>query len=390
MQVAEGFNRRSLAIATFRAATKGKVKNAATLERYGYEKGESFSYQDAKDLAETVVNDAHFVYGKTNRPGMFRGSSTAKVFSAAYTFRTFSHNLINLWSWMLGQDGGKRAIAKSMGAMFAIGGLTSIPLYKTIMHIIRQLTGDDPEEEIVGLLPEGQNGLRDVLLYGLPAATGVTLGGSIGMEVPVFDKVQLNKSITEQLMRNAGEIVGVPWAVIEDIESSARALRAGQGARAFEYLAPTAFSNISKGYRLATEGQRSVTGKPINIPGKEGARKLTPMEAIGKAAGFQPVTNTKAYDVYKKIEDFQSYKSGKVSSFANKLANAAVKKDKKEFDKVAKNLAKWNKDQIRQRRPEYLITYDDINRAISNRSRVGQPPKYLLPKALKLRKQYLN
>ena len=391
MQVAEGFNRRSLAIAAFRAATKGKIKNASTLEGYGYERGQGFSYQDAKDFAETVVNDAHFVYGKTNRPGMFRGSSTAKIASSAYTFRTFSHNLINLWRWMYDQGGpGKRAVIKSMGAMFAIGGMTSIPLYKTVMHLIRQMTGDDPEDEIVGLVPEGQNGLRDILLYGLPAAAGVTLGGSIGMEVPVFDKIQLRKSITEQLMRNAGEIVGVPWAVIEDAESALTALNAGQGLRAFEYLAPTVLSNIAKGYRMATEGQRSITGKPINIPGKGDARKLSAMEALGKAAGFQPVSSTKAYDVYKKLEDFKAYRTGKVSGFANKLANALVGKDKKEFDRVAKNLAEWNKEQIQQRRPEYVITYDDINRALSNRSRVGQPPQYLLPKAMKLRKQYFN
>jgi N12 class adenine-specific DNA methylase len=371
MEIAERFNRCSLALAAYRAARDGQVK------RFNKNK---VSYGAAKAFAEEIVEDAHFVYGKTNRPEAFRGS-VGKVVSLGYTFRTFTHNLVNLWSWML-RNGGYGAVMRSVAGTIAIGGLSSIPLYKTLMHLVRQLYGDEPEDEI---LPDTPGLLRDMLLYGLPAGAGVSLGGSIGMELPIFDKVRLDQSITQQLWNNFNEIVGIPGAVIEDIEGAARAAAAGQGARALEYILPTALANPIKAVRLHTVGQTSMSGKPINLPGESGPRKISFTEALGKVAGFQPVSSTKSYDLYRKIEDYKSFKQGKQKEFANRIMNAVRNgNDKARLDAVG-DLVAWNKKQFEKKRFEYIITGEDINRSLKSRLKAGQPPTYLLPKAIKLR-----
>ncbi|MGD9364582.1 MAG: PLxRFG domain-containing protein, partial [Desulfobacteraceae bacterium] len=378
MGFAEGLNRSTLALAAYRAAVSGKIQRPETLTELGLDKGDKAPYEIAKRFAETVVNDAHFVYGKSNRPEALRGD-VGKWGSLAYTFRTFSHNLINLWSWMYKQGGpGRKALLKSIGAMAVIGGLSSIPLYKTFMHIIREATGDDWEEKLIdSWLPDQAHLMRDMIVYGVPAGMGFTLGGSIGMELPVFDKMKLNQSLTGQLGSNIGEIIGVPWAVIEDLEAAANSYRSGQKLRAMEYLLPTAASNPLKAIRMHTTGQTSISGRPISDPGSNAPRKITVKEAIGKAMGLQPVSSTKSWDLYKTIQAYAEFKQAKQRSFANRIANAWRAGDMKKVREVASEIEAWNKEQLCKGRYRYLMTNEDIIRALQARSRSGQPPKYL-------------
>jgi predicted ABC-type ATPase len=389
MAVAESFNRSSLAIAAFRVARGGKINNKKTLAKYGLEPGEKAPYGLAKAFAEEIVDDSHFVYGKENRPEIFRGGAGNKVLALGYTFRTFTHNLINLWTYMLKNGGrGVRAAIKSIGATIAIGGISSIPLYKTLLNAIKQLTGDDPEDEALEALGVVDNDLlRDIIVYGLPAGLGVNLGGSVGMELPVFDNLKIGDSITGQIGRGFGEIVGVPWAVIEDAENALRSFNSGQHSRALEYLVPTSMANPIKAYRLYTEGQSTISGQPINMPGRLGAAKLTQKEAIGKAFGFQPVSSTKAWDLQQDLEDFRAYKLNEQHRLANKLANALRDQDKNARDTVLADWKNWNKKQFATGRPEYIITPDNMVASMRARTKNQLPPTYLRKRAAEMMDQ---
>ena len=389
MEVAERFNRASLALAAFRTAVDGKINNKKTLKRLGLKKGEKASYDIAKEFAEDIVNDAHFVYGKTNRPEAFRGHQVLKIASAGYTFRTFTHNLINLWTWMWKQDAiGKRAVMKSIAAMTVIGGVSSIPLYKTFMHLIRQLTGDDWGEEVIDkVIGDERNALRDMILYGVPAGMGFTLGGSIGMELPIFDKVKLDKSVPDQIQSNIGEVIGVPWAAGEDLWDAMVFLSDGQYGRAFENLAPSAFANIRKGYRLGTEGQKSVSGKPITLPGETKPTKLSKMEMLGKMSGYQPVSLTKGYDIYQKIQDFKAYKTKAKRDLADKYANAKTNKEK---NKIIEQIKDWNQKQRDSGRPEYIISVKEFQLALQYRRRPTRPPRAFRRKAKELKEKHFE
>ena len=385
MEIAERFNRVSIALAAYRGAVSGQINNDITLKSYGVKKGEAFSYEKAKKFATGIVEDAHFVYGKSNRPEALRGGTVNKLMLAAYTFRSFTHHLINLWSWMFTQGGrGKIAVMKSIAASAAIGGMVSVPLYKTFMNLARQLTGDDPEEAITDLLPEDADMLRDILLYGIPSIAGVSLGGSIGMELPVFERLSLKGSLTGQVGQNIGEIIGVPWAILEDIEKAISSYRSGQGSRALEYIAPVGIANILKAHRMVTRGSYTLSGRPINVPGSEGPQKLNIREAIGKGFGFQPTKLTKSWNINQALQDFQTYKTNKRTELANNIVNA--RGDKSKLKKIEKEYITWNQENID--RPEYVITPDELLMSIIARTSTRKPPMYLFGKTKELRERY--
>ncbi|NLI33811.1 MAG: hypothetical protein GX422_13700, partial [Deltaproteobacteria bacterium] len=166
MEIAERYNRMSLGLAAFREATEGRVTNEKALGELKAKPGDKLSYDAAKKFAEGVVNDAHFIYGKGNRPAFLLGTAGGKMLSSAYTFRSFSHNLLSMWRWMLtqGDREGKKAFAYSIASMVALGGLGAVPLYGTLAALIRQLFGDDVLES--GVRKELPPGMRDLVMCG--------------------------------------------------------------------------------------------------------------------------------------------------------------------------------------------------------------------------------
>jgi len=395
MEIAERFNRVSIAIAAYRAAVDGKINNESTLKQYDVKQGEALSYDQAKEFATTIVEDAHFVYGRSNRPEAFRVGEAGKLAQAGYTFRSFTHHLLHLWKYMLLETGmrGKTAFAKSLAATMAIGGVTAIPLYKTFMNILRQLTGDDPEEDITAILPEDADMLKDMLLYGMPAISGFTIGGSVGMELPVFERLSLQGSITTQAGKQIGEIIGIPWAVAEDVSSAYQAYRVGQGSRALEYLLPAGIANIFKGYRLYSAGNYTLSGRPIadpsaqDYPQTEEVLKLGMRQAIGKAFGFQPTKMTGAWNIEQAMQDFIAYKTNKRSELASRILNA--KGIKRKLKKIEQDYIEWNQKH-RVDHPEYVITPDELVQSILARTRTRKPPMYMLGRTLELRDRYLT
>ena len=205
MSVAERFNRGSLALAAFRAARDGKMK-AAARKRYGVE-GEKATYEQAKAFAEEIVRDSHFVYGKTNAPELLRSSTAGRGLGAAFTFKTFTANLLGLWSWALRTQGKEGAImvVKGLGATAALGGLVSLPFYATLMALFQAATGDDDDwtEAIRKQLPQNTM-LRDIVCYGLPAGAGVNLGGSLKMELALTGGMQKGGTPKEVLTEGIG------------------------------------------------------------------------------------------------------------------------------------------------------------------------------------------
>ncbi|MBW2370712.1 MAG: hypothetical protein JRH15_22805 [Deltaproteobacteria bacterium] len=53
----------------------------------------------------------------------------------------------------------------------------------------------------------------------------------------------------------------------------------------------TVLANPVKAHRLYTVGKTTISGKLINLPGKQGPAKLEKNEAIRKALGFQPLSD---------------------------------------------------------------------------------------------------
>lgn len=88
-------------------------------------------------------------------------------------------------------------------------------------------------------------------------------------------------------------------------------------------------------------------------------------------------SSTKSWDLYKAIQAFAEFKQAKQRSFANRIANDWRAGDMGKVREVASEIEAWNKEQLRKGRHRYLMTNEDIIRALQARSRSGQPPRYL-------------
>jgi hypothetical protein len=98
------------------------------------------------------------------------------------------------------------------------------------------------------------------------------------------------------------------------------------------------------------------------------------MEAVAKGAGFQPLSNAKAYDVYRTVEDLKNFKDAKQNEFATAYMKAFNAKDKERMKDIAREVNQWNTRMILEKRPEFRI---DLNASVRAREKVKQPPRQM-------------
>ncbi len=61
-------------------------------------------------------------------------------------------------------------------------------------------------------------------MYGAPSLLGVNIGGSLGMEVPVLDKVKVNQPLAGQPGGSMGEMLGIPYSIFDELTSAVDAV----------------------------------------------------------------------------------------------------------------------------------------------------------------------
>lgn len=372
MAMVECFNRASLALAAYRAARAGAFR-ASALQEFDLKDGEKMNHEQARDFAAMLVRDSHYEYGKGNQPEFLRSNFAGRMASPIYTFRSFGFNTLNLWWRALRQEGweGRAFVAKSLGATIALGGLTAFPFYATMAALCAAASGDDEDwtSKIRKALPESDL-MRDVVCYGLPALAGVNIGGSLRMETPFTEGIEKGTTFKEAMTESLGSLFGIPYDMAVNKPSKFfEAGKYGDGYKMIEALAPTFVANAMQAYRLATEGQTTTKGRPINSPGQPGARKLSGAEAMGKVLGFQPTSSAKSYEAYRAGKRQDAVRSDKV----NDLAVLALKSiDTGNPDgriAMMKELRAWNKKMQEEGKPHMLIQPKDVLRRVKSRRR---------------------
>jgi len=136
---------------------------------------------------------------------------------------------------------------------------------------------------------------------------------------------------------------------------------------------------------LHTEGQTTATGKPINVPGEPGPRKITTGEMTGKFLGFQPLSSTKSFEMHKSLEELKSYRDEKVDDLANRFVQAQRDTDQKGVVAVQNELREWNRDMVVRGTPELRI---NLHQSIIARLRPAQPMKQMRGLAKEYRESY--
>lgn len=383
MSVAERFNRASLALAAFRAAREGNLK-ATVKQEHGIDG--LANYTQAKEYAEMIVRDAHYVYGKANMPEVMRSTSAGRMLSPAYTFRSFSHNTLGLWHWALTTQGkdGAEMVAKSLASTLLIGGIASAPFFATAMALYQAASGDDDDwmEEVRGMVNNyltKSDMLRDIICYGLPSLAGVNLGGSLKMETPFSQGMKKGGTPKEIMTESMGDIIGIPYDLfIQRPSKIMEAYRNRNTSRMVEEAMPSFVQNMMRSYRLSTEGQKTMSGRDINEPGEKGARKLTQLEAVGKLLGFQPVSATKSYDRYSARQHADKVRSDKAGEFAAKMLKA--REEGSSSAEVRQDMREWNARIKEDGKPWMMIKMEDVQRRMSARRRENRLSKRERPR----------
>ena len=347
MSTSEKFNRQSAFLAAYRV-----FRDKA--EKQGLKGEDAFKWMIEK--AGNVVDESHGVYGKSNLPGAVRGGPLAKIGRSAYTFRTVPHLYINLLSNMWGVD--KKAVAKSIATLGTLGGVSSLPFYKSVEALTSRF-GFNARSELKKKAEDlGMPLTGDLVNYGLPALLDIDLGGSIGIEAP-GQKAVATGNAKELLTETAIDILGVPGSLVGDTLSATEQLYYGDVYRAIEEspVTPQVFTNAMAAYRLNKEGYTTKAGSPIWEEGTfTEKQKLSTKQAIQKGVfGFQSV---KASDQYRKHEAKQAEtarwerESKKIQAQFKKVA---VRKglDSNDMDKI------WDKiDNYNIKKPDYISEID--------------------------------
>lgn len=379
MSKVEIFNRASLALAAYRAARVGAFKTKA-LKEYGLEPGQKMTHEQARDFAAMLVRDTHFEYGRGNQPEFLRSNVAGRMLSPVFTFRSFGANILNLWWRALLYEGkeGRTFVAKSLGATVALGGLTAFPFYATLAALCAAASGDDEDwtAKIRNALP-ANNLLRDVVCYGLPSLLGVNIGGSLRMETPFTEGMKRGETFKEAMTESLGDLLGIPYDLAVNKPSKfLEARRFGADYRAVEALVPTFVANAMQAWRLSTEGQTTLRGRPINSPGQPGARKLSTGEAFGKALGFQPTSSAKSYEAYAAEKRRTSMRSDRIDDFTNQALDDLESKGRPYMMReLQKKLQTWNKKMEAEGKPAMKIMPKDVLRRVAARRRENRPTR---------------
>ena len=374
MAKVEVFNRASLALAAYRAAKSGKWRPAAK-KQFGFKTGQKLNNEDAAKFAAMIVRDSHFEYGKGNMPEMLRSTWAGRAMSPIYTFRSFGGNMLNLWARALGTErdaGGLRFLAQNLGMTIALGGLTSFPFYATVSALCAAASGDDEDWTAKlrrSVLPKDSTA-QSMALYGLPAIMGITLSGSLRMETFMTEPLAKAKTLKEVMDMTVLNLLGIPYDMVSKLSKANEARKAGNPYRAAEALVPTFAANAMQAYRLATEGNTNLKGKPIGD-----GEKLSFGGAAWKAAGFQPVSKAEDYERYlakKRADERLGEKRGELA----KLFNEYYGKDSgKGMALMRKELKAWNDEMKAQGRESMTLTVKDVLKRAKRERTTRKPGK---------------
>lgn len=369
MQLAEKFNRTSTGLAAYRIAFHEGV-NFDGLKTKG-------NHDLSVEWAKARIYDSHFVYGKMNYPELVRGGDIQKLFRSAYSFRTFTHNYVLAMSHLLRNQGwaGRKAFARSLRNVFLMGGLTAIPFFDAFSKSLMWAMGGDDEDPYTkarAVMPN--DWLKDLVVYGLPGVAGADLTGSLSIEVP----------------RSWGDLLGVPFAAWEDTVNMVESLKSGQTFRAISEtpLTPIAVRNAMRGIELYRKGQRTRGGKDINLAGEVGPKKITALESYLKSLlGLQPVSVSKGYGAYRATKALQEGVSRRKTKFADRFMNAYNDDDRDGMEAVLREVAEWNEAAAKEGKYWKLI---DLRQTLKRRRQVNllQIPKLMRGRALKIAEEW--
>ena len=327
--LAEQFNRRSTYIAAWRLARQQGMA-------------------DADAFARRAVLETQFVYTKANKPRWGRGA----VGGALFTFKTYSVSYLELMHrmWTQGGTPGKQGVAWMLAMLLLMGGAGGLPFMEDAEDLIdglAQLAGYNTSvkqwrrqalQDIVG------DGLAEFIesgVSGLPGAP-IDISGRLGMgNLLPGTGLLLTKQNRE---RDLLDVAGPAGDLLARGFTAGRKLLTGDVGGAAMELAPTAARNLAKGADMLTTGSyRDAKGYKV--------LDTTALEALAKAAGFQPRSVAQVQEGNSFLMRSKSFYQHTSAEIKAQWARALFEKDEAALQRVRQRVADWNRHN-----PEQPIT----------------------------------
>ena len=295
-------------------------------------------------------NGAVFVTGnsKANKPRWGRGA----VGGALFTFKTYSVSYLELMHrmWTQGGTPGKQGVAWMLAMLLLMGGAGGLPFMEDAEDLIdglAQLAGYNTSvkqwrrqalQDIVG------NGLAEFIesgVSGLPGAP-IDISGRLGMgNLLPGTGLLLTKQNRE---RDLLDVAGPAGDLLARGFTAGRKLLTGDAGGAAMELAPTAARNLAKGAdMLATGSYRDAKGYKV--------LDTTALEALAKAAGFQPRSVAQVQEGNSFLMRSKSFYQHTSAEIKAQWARALFEKDEAALQRVRQRVADWNRHN-----PEQPIT----------------------------------
>lgn len=327
--LAEQFNRRSTYIAAWRLARQQGMA-------------------DADAFARRAVLETQFVYTKANKARWSRGA----VGGALFTFKTYSVSYLELMHrmWTQGGTPGKQGVAWMLAMLLLMGGAGGLPFMEDAEDLVdglAQLAGYNTsakqwrQQALQDIVGDGLAEFIESGVSGLPGAP-IDISGRLGMgNLLPGTGLLLTKQNRE---RDLLDVAGPAGDLLARGFAAGRKLLTGDAGGAAMELAPTAVRNLAKGAdMLATGSYRDAKGYKV--------LDTTALEALAKAAGFQPRSVAQVQEGNSFLMRSKSFYQHTSAEIKAQWARALFEKDEAALQRVRQRVADWNR-----RNPEQPIT----------------------------------
>lgn len=317
--VEQHLNREPAILAAYRIFKKSK---AGEFDAAAYKKAEEF------------VNNTHYVMGKENLPEMVR--KLGPLGKTVYLFQGYVHNYLH-WMYNRAKDGEFSTIARSLGAIAALGGVFALPgaddLDKWIMKWFgvsykmkfKKFVRDNAGNSTMGQM------VQNFVNHGATSVAGVDMSRALAVNIPFISDPD----------KSFGDRIGGAWGgLLKKPGMAMSAAQKGDYLRAVENLMPEFAANPMRAARQYNQGATTMSGKPIfDENGKQ--VKYSAGDVTKKMLGFNPLEVSERTEMKGDERELNAFWK---SEREDTLANIRRAKTSEEMRAAVRGVMRFNRD----------------------------------------------
>lgn len=282
--------------------------------------------------AELLVNNTHYVMGKENLPEFIR--KMGPLGKTVYLFQGYVHNYLH-WLYNRGRDGEFVTIARSLGAIAALGGVFALPGADDLDKWITKWFGVSYKMKFkqfvrdqAGNSTPGQM-VQNFVNHGVTSVAGVDMSRALAVNLPFVSDPD----------KSFGERIGGAWGGLAKKPGMAlSAANKGDYLRAVENLLPEFAANPMRAARQYNQGATTMSGKPIFDENGQQV-KYSGGDVARKMFGFNPLEVSERTEMKGDERELNTFWKGEREDV---LANVRRAKTTEEMKAAVRGVMKFN------------------------------------------------